>query len=62
MPPIVNKHVFALAPNQTPFFVRPLVRGILGALNSKWTDPLLKKHMQMVLRRTSTLRGLLDSD
>jgi len=35
MPLLVNRFVFSLAPAQAPFFLRPLVKTVLSALDAK---------------------------
>lgn len=43
MPTLVMSLVFQLAPQQAPFFVRPLVSLIFGQVRARFTDPDLKR-------------------
>ena len=48
MPLLVNKLIFRIIPERTPFFLRPLVKGVFGMLTNKLIDPRLKLHADMV--------------
>lgn len=48
MPPLVNKYVFSMAPAKAPFFIRPLVRAVLSALDAPLVMEPLKRNLQYV--------------
>ena len=48
MPMLVNKLIFKIIPERSPFLLRPLLKGVFGMIASKMLDPRLKTHAQMV--------------
>jgi len=48
MPPLVNKYVFSMAPAKAPFFIRPLVRAVLSALDAPLVMEPLKRNLQYI--------------
>ena len=49
MPMLVNKLIFKIIPERSPFFLRPLLKGVFAMVSSKMLDPRLKIHSQMVV-------------
>lgn len=54
MPLLVNKLIFTIVPQRTPFFIRPIANMIFAGLMSKMVDPRLAEHLAFV-RFTSLL-------
>ena len=48
MPMLVNKLIFKIIPERSPFLLRPLLKGVFGMIASKMLDPRLKTHAKMV--------------
>lgn len=48
MPLLVNKLIFKMIPEQSPFFIRPLLRYVFAAVNARLLDPRLKTHADFV--------------
>ncbi|KAI0791687.1 thioredoxin-like protein [Abortiporus biennis] len=48
MPLLVNKLIFSIAPSKAPFFIRPLLRVVFGALQTKLIDPRLAIHSKYI--------------
>ena len=48
MPMLVNKLIFRIIPERSPFLIRPLLNGAFNMISSKMLDPRLKTHAQMV--------------
>jgi len=44
MPILVNKHVYSVAPEQAPFFIRPVARVVFDAVAAKLVTPRLLRH------------------
>ncbi|THH29247.1 hypothetical protein EUX98_g4941 [Antrodiella citrinella] len=44
MPILVNKLVFSIVPERSPFFIRPIARMMFGALTAKLVTPRLLAH------------------
>lgn len=56
MPMLVNKLIFRIIPERSPFFIRPLLRGIFSAVDRQMLEPRLKTHAKMVRIWCLTLR------
>lgn len=48
MPVLVNKIIFTLVPNYSPWFIRWFVRMIFGQMTQMLVVPELKKHVRLV--------------
>ncbi|KAK7439410.1 hypothetical protein VKT23_017631 [Stygiomarasmius scandens] len=48
MPLLVNKLIFSMAPDQSPWFIRPLVRLVLNGMSTGYLDPEIKKHIDHI--------------
>ncbi|KAF5356615.1 hypothetical protein D9758_008218 [Tetrapyrgos nigripes] len=48
MPPLVNKLIFSMAPNEAPWFIRPLVRMIMNRMSTGFIEPEIQKHADLV--------------
>ncbi|MBB2200554.1 glutathione S-transferase family protein [Gluconacetobacter tumulisoli] len=54
MPLLLMKGVFDMLPSQAPFFLRPVVRIIAGAVQARFLGPQLRLHMEYWTRELST--------
>lgn len=48
MPILVNELIFTMIPQQSPFFIRPLMNVVFGQVKSKMTQPRMKIHADLV--------------
>lgn len=48
MPMLVNKLVYNIVPQRSPFILRPLVKIVFSTLQTKMLDPRLEKHAAFV--------------
>ncbi|KAI0746942.1 thioredoxin-like protein [Daedaleopsis nitida] len=48
MPMLVNKLIFKIIPERSPFFLRPLLKGVFAMVSSRMLDPRLKTHAKMI--------------
>ncbi|KAF5318573.1 hypothetical protein D9619_010837 [Psilocybe cf. subviscida] len=48
MPLLVQKFIFGMIPQHSPFYIRPLLNMVFGQLDRKLVVPEGKKHMQMI--------------
>ena len=49
MPVLVQKLIFDVVPQRSPFYIRPLVSMIFGQLNKQLVQPEIVKHVALVL-------------
>ena len=56
MPMLVNKLLFKIITEKSPFFIRPLLRAVFSSVNTAFLDPRLKMHADMV---GASVRALL---
>ena len=56
MPMLVNKLIFRIIPERAPFLLRPLLKGVFGAVAKQMLDPRLKIHADMVNLSSLILR------
>ena len=50
MPLLVNKLIFGLVPDKSPFILRPILRMVFGRLTNMLVHPRLKTHADFVSR------------
>ncbi len=48
MPILVNKLIFKIIPERSPFFIRPILQAVFNQVSAKMLDPRLKIHAEMV--------------
>lgn len=48
MPLVVNKYIFKLIPDHSPFFLRPLLRPVFAAIDQRRLAPEMKKNLEYV--------------
>ncbi|KAI0360528.1 thioredoxin-like protein [Trametes cingulata] len=48
MPMLVNKIIFRVIAQKSPFFLRPVLSGVFNTVSAKMLDPRLKTHAEMV--------------
>lgn len=48
MPMLVNKLIFHIIPERSPFFIRPILKAAFNQVAAKMIDPRLKIHAEMV--------------
>lgn len=48
MPMLVNKIVFKIIAERSPFFIRPLLRSVFGKVTALMLEPRLKNHAELV--------------
>ncbi|KAI0646445.1 thioredoxin-like protein [Trametes meyenii] len=48
MPMLVNKIIFKIIPERSPFFLRPILKGAFSMISAKMLDPRLKIHAEMI--------------
>ncbi|KAM5531415.1 hypothetical protein V8D89_014939 [Ganoderma adspersum] len=48
MPMLVNKIVFKIIAERSPFFIRPLLRSVFGKVSALMLDPRLKNHAELI--------------
>jgi len=48
MPILIQKYIFTLVPQQSPFFIRPIASLIFGQLEKLLSAPEIKKNLAMV--------------
>ncbi|KAH9856461.1 thioredoxin-like protein [Lenzites betulinus] len=48
MPMLVNKLIFHMIPERSPFFLRPLLKSVFSTVSAKMLDPRLKIHAEMI--------------
>ena len=48
MPMLVNKLIFKMIPERSPFLIRPLLKTVFNTVNAKLLDPRLKTHADFV--------------
>ena len=48
MPLLVNKIIFKIIPERSPFLIRPLLRSVFNQVSALMLNPRLKAHVQMV--------------
>jgi len=48
MPILVNELIFTMIPQQSPFFIRPLMNVVFGQVKSKMTQPRMKIHADLI--------------
>ena len=52
MPMLVNKLIFKIIPERSPFFIRPLLRSVFNKVSALMLDPRLKNHSEFVSTQT----------
>jgi hypothetical protein len=52
MPVLVQKLIFDIVPQRSPFYIRPLVSMIFGQLSKQLVEPEIMKHVALVLTLT----------
>ncbi|TBU23633.1 thioredoxin-like protein [Dichomitus squalens] len=48
MPILVNKIIFKIIPERSPFLIRPLLRSVFNQVSALMLNPRLKTHVQMI--------------
>ena len=49
MPMLVNKLIFRIIPQRSPFFLRPILKTAFNAVSARMLDPRLKVHAEIQL-------------
>ncbi|CDO73681.1 hypothetical protein BN946_scf185015.g9 [Trametes cinnabarina] len=57
MPMLVNKLIFTIIPERSPFFLRPLLKGVFSTISAKMLTPRLKTHAEMIENHLSKTSG-----
>ncbi|KAI9065640.1 thioredoxin-like protein [Trametes sanguinea] len=57
MPMLVNKLIFTIIPERSPFFLRPLLKGVFNTVSAKMLNPRLKAHAEMIESHLSKTDG-----
>ncbi|KAJ3043966.1 hypothetical protein HDV00_003493 [Rhizophlyctis rosea] len=48
MPYLVQKLIANIVPTQTPFFIRPVAKAVMGGVESNLLDPEIKNHLNFI--------------
>ncbi|KAH9897003.1 thioredoxin-like protein [Cubamyces lactineus] len=57
MPMLVNKLIFRIIPQRSPFFLRPILKTAFNAISARMLDPRLKVHAEMIETHLSKSNG-----
>ncbi|PIL27642.1 hypothetical protein GSI_10794 [Ganoderma sinense ZZ0214-1] len=57
MPMLVNKLIFQIIPERSPFFIRPLLRGVFNKVSTLMLDPRLKSHAELIENHLTKTNG-----
>ncbi|KAI0659297.1 thioredoxin-like protein [Cubamyces menziesii] len=57
MPMLVNKLIFRIIPQRSPFFLRPILKTAFNAVSARMLDPRLKVHAEMIETHLSKSNG-----
>ena len=58
MPLLVNRLIFTMIPERSPFFIRPLLKAVFNAVNANFLHPRMKAHADFVSSVRPFYRGI----